>query len=66
MILVAFKTEEEVRDGLYCAVETQNKTCNVKHFRAIGRVIKGFKKALKECSEQKAIKFQVQNIKRWW
>ena len=63
MLIVAFKNEEELRDGLYCAVEGRNGTCNVRHYRRFDRVIKRFKKALQEKLErEKPMNFRLDDM----
>jgi len=63
MLIVAFKNEEELRDGLYCAVEQQNSTCNVKHYKKFGKVIKRYKEALRErMKKEKPMNFRLRDM----
>ena len=63
MILVAFKTEEEVRDALYYAKNEAYTTSNIKHLADANRVIKSLKKALGEIAKHKDIDFRLQDLK---
>ena len=62
MIMVAFKTIEEVRDALYYAKEEANKTCNIKHLKDANRVIKSLKKSIGENMKQEHINFRLQDV----
>jgi len=63
MIMVAFKTEEEIRDALYYAKNEANGTCNVKHLADANRVIKSLEKAIGEITKHNNIDFGLQDLK---